>query len=412
MNYREMIDILKKRGSRPGLESIRNLLDELGNPQRNLRVIHVAGTNGKGSVLAFTDSILRRAGFLVGHYLSPTIRCYEERFQINGRDIEAEALQDLYDRVWEACGRMEEQGKPGPTLFEAETAIAYLYFSERQVDYALIECGMGGEADATNVIDRPALSLITSISFDHMSFLGDTLQDIARQKAGIIKDGCPVVMACQDEEAGRVIREVAGRKGAPFYPVRKDRLFLCEEREDGSRFCYGEEEYEIFLPGYHQVENALCAIEAAGILSIPPETVREGLAEARWPGRLEIISRHPLTYRDGAHNEGGAIMLSRFVQKHFTNRRIIYIMGILKDKEYEKVVEILCPTASVFYVFTPGNERGLPARVLAETIKARGKDALVFADVNEALSEAEKAASSEDVLIVCGSLSFMEEMSC
>ena len=418
MHYKDIVKDLSARGSLPGLDAVKSLLRQLGNPQDGLPVIHVAGSNGKGSVCAFLESILRQAGCRVGRYLSPTITAYEERFQINGDYIKPEDLEILYDRVLEADRLSQDAGVRQATLFEIETAIAFLWFKERKVDFALIECGMGGREDATNVFDRPLLSIITSISFDHMQCLGSSLSQIAWHKAGIIKGGCPVVLSENDPEVREVVAREANKACAPLIMIGPEDYRVIEEKYDGSRFEYMGQTFHTGMIGRHQISNAVTAIEAARQMltdrHIPRETQNQlmvrGIAGASWPGRLEIIGRSPLTYRDGAHNIGGIRALAAFVEKHFTNRRIIYIMGILSDKEVEKMVETLVPSADRFYVFTPNNHRGLAADRLAQIVRASGREAYITSDVNEAMRQARKDAGMEDVLVLCGSLSFMEEM--
>lgn len=477
MNYKKKVKELAKRGSLPGLEAMIGLLRELGNPQDQVRVIHIAGTNGKGSVSAFIDSVLQEAGYQVGRYLSPVIASYEEKFQINGSLIHPDVLEELFKRVLQADAQSRQKGTRPATLFEIETAIAFLWFAECKVDFALIECGMGGLEDATNVIKAPFLSVITSISYDHMQFLGETLTEIAGQKAGIIKKDCPVVLAENPPEVVQVIKEEAKARSAPLTLVKKEDYHILEERYDGNTFIYKGESYHIPLPGRHQISNAVTAIKSLRIilekikwennnLNANKNTnrntdenknsnvnknanantntnknantntdknanakanenpnasknttqnehincIQTGLRKTSWPGRLEIIGRNPLTYRDGAHNADGAAALAAFVEKHFTNRRIIYIMGILSDKEYQKMVESLIPSGESFYVFTPANDRGLPADQLASVIRGFGKKAIVMPNVKSALEAAKEAAGPEDVLIVSGSLSFMKDM--
>ena len=411
---KEYISELDRRGIVPGMDSILRLLREVGNPHKNLPVIHIAGTNGKGSTFAFLDSILRCRGFKVGRYLSPAICGYREKFQINGSFIEEEELADLFACLKEADRRIQDQGFPGPTLFEVETVISFLYFSRHGVDYVLLETGMGGRDDATNVIEKPLLSVISSISFDHMAFLGGSLSEIAAHKAGIIKPGCPVVTAANPPEVMQVLRRRALELEAPMTEVSPARIL--EENPEGSTFVWKGWSFHCPLPGAHQVENACLALEAGRILLEEEREedlfpiMQEGIRRTVWPGRLELLARDPLFYRDGAHNIDGINRLKSFVEKHFTNRKIIYIIGVLKDKEYDEMVRLLIPSASVFYVFSPKNKRGLDAEILAEIIRKRGGAALVFPGVNEAVKKARETCSKEDVMILCGSLSFMEEM--
>lgn len=437
--YHKIIEKLKKRGSTPGLEPVRALLAALKHPEEKIAVVHIAGTNGKGSVFAFLSAILQEGGYRVGRYISPTIHSYEERFQINGQEISPEKLENYYVRMERAMEQMERTQLPSlrqPTLFEVETALAFLYFAEEQVDVALIETGMGGTYDATNVIEHPLLTVISSVSYDHKAFLGDTLEEIAGEKAGIIKENVPVVVEENVPEVCRIMQETAARKHAPCTLIRAADYQVETESVTGSTFIWKKHRFSIFLPGQHQISNAVTALAAAEELMerLPSEGRRKlepgenarfipaadkrlgwpemerGLANARWPGRLELLGERPYTFRDGAHNPDGARKLAQFLEKHFTNRRIIYIMGVLKDKEYEKMLAELMPLASEIYTFRPHNERGLSGEVLAACAQRFGVPSHCCQDVNEAIRRGREKAEQEDVIVICGSLSFMEEM--
>mgnify|MGYP003179743265 FL=1 len=431
MNYISLIEELKKRGSVPGLDAIEGLLEELGHPEDNLKIVHIAGTNGKGSIFAYLSSILIAAGFKVGRYISPTISCYEERFQINGEYIIKDKLARLYNIVEEAMKREEEKTGLKPTLFEVETAISFLYFKEEKVDYALIEVGMGGRMDATNVIRHPELTVISSISYDHQAFLGDTLEEIAWQKAGIIKESCPVVLSENSDEVCKVIEQEATKKKVKCIEIKPTDYEVLSETPYGSTFLWKEQRYETKLPGRHQVSNAVTALAASEYLfrkdyeknnarkdidkKLDEMNVKSaqqgGIIRTCWPGRLEVLKKEPLFYRDGAHNPDGAKKLAAFLQKYFTNKKIIYIMGVLKDKEYKKMLRYLMPMAKEVYVFKPKNERGLSAQILADTIKeVADVSVTIESDVNAAVFRALDTAKPDDVLVACGSLSFMEEM--
>ena len=431
MNYISLIEELKKRGSVPGLDAIEGLLEELGHPEDNLKVVHIAGTNGKGSIFAYLSSILIAAGFKVGRYISPTISCYEERFQINGEYITKDELARLYNIVEEAMKREEEKTGLKPTLFEVETAISFLYFKEEKVDYALIEVGMGGRMDATNVIRHPELTVISSISYDHQAFLGDTLEEIAWQKAGIIKESCPVVLSENSDEVCKVIEQEATKKKVKCIEIKPTDYEVLSETPYGSTFLWKEQRYETKLPGRHQVSNAVTALAASEYLfrkDYEKNNARKAIAEELdemnvksaqqggiirtcWPGRLEVLKKEPLFYRDGAHNPDGANKKAAILQKYFTNKKIIYLLGVLKDKEYKKMLRYLMPMAKEVYVFKPKNERGLSAQILADTIKeVADVSVTIESDVNAAVFRALDTAKPDDVLVACGSLSFMEEM--
>lgn len=419
--YQKMVEELKKRGSSPGLHAVRGLLDVLGQPQERIRIIHIAGTNGKGSVFAFLSSILQEGGYRVGRYISPTIHSYEERFQIDGEEIAPEKLERYYARMEEAMEKMRRRGLGEPTLFEVETALSFLYFAEEQVDFALIETGMGGTLDATNVIRHPLLTVISSISYDHKAFLGDTLPEIAGQKAGIIKEHVPVIVSENVPEVRQVIQEKAEEKKAAVTFVAAGDYQVVSEEVTGSTFIWKKQKFSISLPGSHQISNAVTALTAAqkleeilteeeGKAGISLPVMRKGLAKTRWPGRLELLGEGPFVFLDGAHNPDGAHKLGQFLEKHFTNRKIIYIMGVLKDKEYEKMLAELLPLAAMVYTFQPNNERGLSGEILAQCVKKANVPAQCCRDVNEALRRGRERAAKEDVIVLCGSLSFIEEM--
>ena len=410
-HYYEVIEKLKKRGSSPGLETVRGLLDVLGHPEERLRIVHIAGTNGKGSVFAFLASMLKEGGYRVGRYISPTIHSYEERFQIDGKEISPDKLEMYFSRMERAMAQMEN----------AQTEKNH---AEEGVDFALIETGMGGTCDATNVIEHPMLTVISSISYDHKAFLGDTLPEIAGQKAGIIKEQVPVVVSENVPEVCRVLEEKAREKHAECTFIKEADYRVETEAVNGSTFIWKKHRFTISLPGRHQISNAVTALTAAeklsGILSkagqpqensgIGWSAMQQGLAGTRWPGRLELLHEKPYIFRDGAHNPDGARKLGQFLEKHFTNQKIIYIMGVLKDKEYEKMLAELLPLAAQVYTFRPDNERGLSGEVLAGCARTFGVKAESCDNVNAAMERAVKQAKKEDVLVICGSLSFMEEM--
>ena len=403
MNYISLIEELKKRGSIPGLDAIQGLLEELGHPEDDLKIVHIAGTNGKGSVFAYLSSILRAAGFKVGRYISPTISCYEERFQINGTYIAKDKLERLYGVVEEAMRKEEAKTGLRPTLFEVETALSFLYFKEEKVDYALVEVGMGGRLDATNVIKHPELTVISSISYDHKAILGDTLEEIACQKAGIIKESGPVVLSENPEEVCKVVKQEAAEKKVHCIEVKPQDYEILAETPYGSTFLWKEQSYETKLPGNHQISNAVTALTASEYLF--EKDYEKNEERKKIPKELDTMNIK------AAQNPDGARKLASFLQKHFTNKRIIYIMGVLKDKEYTKILQYLMPMAKKVYVFRPNNERGLSAEILANTIKEKADvPVMIEPDVNTAVSKALEAAQPEDILVACGSLSFMEEM--
>lgn len=420
MNYQETLEYIESLqgiGIVPGLVGITKLCEELGNPQKELTFVHIAGTNGKGSVLAYISTVLKCAGYRVGRYLSPVIADYREKIQVNGRPIFKQELCDCMEQVEEACKRMTENGLLHPTVFEVETAAAFLYFREKDCDIVVLETGMGGREDATNLIENVKAAVLTSVSMDHMQFLGRNLTEIAWHKAGIIKENCQVISAAQEAEALSVIEKEAREKGCALtvagealkvrYGLEKQKFSYVDSR--GRRY----ENLEISLAGKHQVENAVLAVEAIGRLEecgypVEERRLREGLLTAKWPGRFQIAAKKPLFIMDGAHNEDAAKKLADSVRFYFTNKRIIYIMGMLRDKEYEKVIaETYAYADQIITVTPPENPRALPALSMAEAVKEYHPRVTAAGSLEEAVEMAYLLAGREDVILAFGSLSYL-----
>lgn len=419
MNYeeaRKYLNEVSKYGSVLGLESIRELMRRLGNPQDELKFIHIAGTNGKGSVLAYLSSILTKAGFCTGRYVSPTLFSYRERIQVDGERIEKEALARLTSRVKEAADSMERDGLSAPTSFETETALAWLYFRERNCDAVVLETGMGGALDATNIVKTTILEIMTPISMDHMEFLGDTLEKIAAQKAGIIKPGTSVVSSVQEPEAEKVIREVCRERDCRLYAVDPASLseiqYGCEEQ------CFSYRQWKnvrISLAGSYQIQNAAAALEAVDALremgmEIPDADVYAGMREAVWRGRFTVIEKSPTVILDGAHNPAAAEELRKSLERYFSGRTLRYIFGMFRDKDYEKVIELTAPLAGhIITVETPDNERAMPAERLRAEVAKVNPSVEAAGSIFSAVKKTLEQSSPEDVIVIFGSLSFLGE---
>ena len=402
MTYEEAkvyIEEVSRTGSILGLESIIHLMQELGNVQEMLQIIHIGGTNGKGSTGAFIESVLIEAGYQVGRYTSPAVFEAFEVWRINRENISLEDYLECLNEVKEACERMLAKGMAQPTVFEVETALAFVYFAKKNCDYVLLEVGMGGETDATNLITKPVCSVLTSISMDHMQFLGNTLEEIARVKAGIIKKGCPVITSDgQKEEVLQVIEAVAREKGA--------NLVLAK---DGTLSTLGQ--VSLGLLGEYQIENANLAITVCKeILNISHEVIKCGLKNTYWPGRFEVLRTSPTLILDGAHNEDAAKKLATSLQNYFTNRKITYIIGVLADKEHKKMLEIMLPLAERIYTVTPPNKRALAGEILAEEVESLGQKAINCAEIEEAVREVLLSATEDEVIVAFGSLSYLKEV--
>lgn len=425
MNYEEARAYLREvelsRGWVLGLDSMRELLRRLGNPQDRLKFVHIAGTNGKGSVLAFVSQILKEAGYRVGRYISPRVFVYEEFIQINDEMITREEFCAYTAQVREACRAMQAEGFSQPTLFEVETAIGFLHFARKQCDIVALECGLGGRDDATNVITTAVCSVITSVGLDHMQYLGNTVYEIASVKAGIIKAGIPAVCDARNKEALKAVTERCEEVGAPLNVTIPETLRLHEGLVQADGNTYMEFDYKgyaglrIRLLGRYQVENASLAVEVAQVLAdngfrIGEAQIRAGLANAVWHGRFELVGEHPRIVIDGAHNPPAAQKLRESVDYYFGQEHVIYLMGILADKDYEQVVSITHGAAQQVITLTPDSPRALPAKELAEVIRKQGKQAVAAGSYEEAARLAMEAAGPDGVIIVFGSLTFLHEV--
>lgn len=417
---RAFIETTKQYGSVPGLENITNLMEALFGEDwqktlSELPCIHVAGTNGKGSVCAFLSAALTQNGYKVGRYHSPAVFSEREIYRIGEEVIGEEDYAELMEKVKQACELLVLAGKPHPTSFEAETAAAFLYFYRQRCDMVLLEVGMGGALDATNVISSPICSVITSIGMDHMRFLGDTLTEIAKQKAGIIKEGCPVVTTVQKPEVTQVLRDVAKEKKAEFYCSEWEKV-PCEQTDTTLVLYhphYGR--LETTLNANYQRENLMLAAKTLEVLeqegyALEKERVRAGVKKARWQGRFECVCHAPTLILDGAHNPAAAIQLAASIQKHFTNRKIIYIIGVLADKDSSQMLRTLIPLAQSAYTVTPDNPRALSAELLAKQITGKIKVS-AKTSIAEALDSAITEAKEQNAVIVAwGSLSYLGEL--
>ncbi|MBR5800250.1 MAG: bifunctional folylpolyglutamate synthase/dihydrofolate synthase [Lachnospiraceae bacterium] len=419
MNYTEVteyVESLQGLGIVPGLSNITNLCEKLGNPQKELSFVHIAGTNGKGSVLAFVSTILKTAGYKTGRYISPTIFEYRERIQINGRMISKADLCRLMETVKNACDALVQEGAPHPTPFEVETALAFLYFKEKNCDIVVLETGMGGAEDATNLIENTLVCALVSISLDHMGILGDTLKKIATQKAGIIKNGCHVVSAPQDKEAARVIEEKCREKKA--YLTFVDLNGLKKKKSTLSKQCFSYGTYkdlEISLIGRYQTENAAIAVEVIQALAkkgyqVSEKALRKGFLETQWPGRFDLLLKKPIFIADGAHNRDGAKRLAECIEFYFTNRRIIYIMGMLRDKEQEEVIQATYPFASQILTVPTKGGRGTSSYELAQKVQQYHENVTALDSVEEAVELSLLMADKDTVIIAFGSLSFLGQL--
>ena len=421
---REFIDDCNKYGWKPGLDTIKELLRRLGNPQDKLRCIHVGGTNGKGSTVALLSSILSQAGYRVGRYVSPAVFTYEEMIQIESKEkqtqfISKDSICKAIELIKPLCASMVMDGFAHPTTFEIETAIAFLYFTWERVDLTILEVGMGGRLDATNVIKSPVCSVITSIGMEHMQFLGETLDKIAREKAGIIKATSPVITFNQQQEAIEVIQEISALKNSPLTIVSQDNISNIHHALEGIRFSLQHdgriEDYHLGLLGEHQVKNAALAIETAKIMNrlgypIDDEAIKNGLSHARWRGRFEIVHKNPYIVVDGAHNIDAAMNLKASIELYFPDRRLIYIMGVLADKDYNSILSLTAPLAHTIITITPNNSRALSSQDLSIAARKYCNNVIDSGNIDGAIEKALTEAKENDVIIAFGSLTYLGDL--
>lgn len=425
MNIREAqnyLEELSKFGARPGLQRIRELVNRLENPEKDLKFIHVAGTNGKGSVCTYVSNILMEAGFKTGCFTSPAVMEYRERFRISGRNASQAALCRNLETVKNAVDAMISDGLDSPTQFEVETALAFMLFKEAGCEIVVLECGMGGEGDSTNIIGTPLLSVITSISMDHMAVLGKNIEAITRQKCGIIKPKGHVVTIEQSPEAMNVIKAKCSLEKADLTILNKKDITDVKWGLKSSSFGLGKKrKFKINIVGTYQTDNAALAVMCIDALrkehiKIDDAVICKGLENSVWHGRFEIISRKPLFIIDGAHNEDAAKRLSDSVEYYLHNEeeagKIIYIFGVLADKDYEKIARIMAPHAAhIITVSTPGNSRALPSEALAAEVSKYHPMVTAAGSVTEALEIAYLLADEDSAIVAFGTLSFLGDIS-
>lgn len=459
MTYKEATEFIEQSnqyGSVLELSTITELLRRLNKPQDRLKIIHIAGTNGKGSTATFLSSILCTAGYKVGRYVSPAVFSYREiiqisechykyssaddisnnypynnhkmnnfsereikgveNFYIQTSNITKKGIQDIISRIKPICEDMVNDGLYHPTSFEIETAMTFLYMMQKQVDILILETGMGGRLDATNVISHPVCSVITSVSFDHMEFLGNTLEQIAMEKAGIMKPNSFVITCNQRPEVLSVFQKKANELNIPMIVADDAKAYNIRYGKSHTEFVYPAKNipvfYKIRMLGKHQVQNAILAIETARRMNeygynIKEEAIKKGIWQAKWSGRFEKVSNSPDIFIDGAHNEKAALSLRESIEIYFTNRRLIFMIGVLADKDYQSMLRILAPLADTIITLTPNNPRALPSGRLAKEARAYCNRVFDGVEIQQALELAYKEAGYDDVILAFGSLSFL-----
>ena len=422
MKYEEAMKYITEVGnfgSNYGLERTYKLLEHLGNPERDLKLIHIAGTNGKGSTTSMITEILMGEGYKVGMYTSPFIEEFEERIQINRNNIPKESLAILMDEIKVAVDKVIEAGYNHPTEFEIITVLMLLYFKKENIDFGVIEVGLGGTLDSTNVI-KPIIQVITSISFDHTNLLGNTLEKIAREKAGIIKKGIPTVIYPQQEEVLKVIKNKCFEMDSELYIANNENLKFenIVNLDKPYQLLKYNNEIDILLPllGEHQIINLSVAMQAIEVLNnkniidISIANIVKSIKNVSWKGRLEVLSNNPYVVIDGAHNIQGIKTLSRNIKKYFKYENLYLILGILADKDVEEMIKIITPMAKKVYSVTPNSIRGELAESLKDEVSKFNKNCKAFDKYEEAYLEALNDASEKDLILASGSLYMIGNM--
>ena len=408
MDYKEAlayIDGVRWYGSRPGLERIAALLEKLDNPQKKLKFVHIAGTNGKGSCAAMTASVLRAAGYRTGLFISPYLYRFNERMQLNGRPIEDEVLAELVSEIRPLADAMEDH----PTEFELMTAVALLWYCREKCDIVVLEVGLGGRLDATNVIDCPEAAVIMNIGLDHTAILGDTLEQIAGEKAGIIKPGCDVVLYQQAESVESVVRARCEAQGARLHVADFSQIAPEFDSLEGQVFTYKGEPCAIPLLGAHQMKNAAVALETVAVLrekgwKLEPDAVEHGLYAVSWPARFEPVHSEPVFIVDGGHNPQCAETVRDSLLHYFPEQKRVLLIGVLADKDYGTLSSILDTAADAYVCVTPESERALPAEELGCCLKRFGKPVTVCKTIPDGVTAAMEQAGVDGVACAVGSL--------
>ncbi len=427
MNYNEALNYIMSipafspksivNGTEPfDLESITELLNRLGDPQDDLKYVHIAGTNGKGSTASYINQILIESGLTVGLYTSPYIERFTERIRVNNEEISEDELAALTEKVAKTVDKMKADGCRLPSEYEVVSAIAFLYYKEKNCDIVVLEVGLGGRLDATNVIKTPELAVITSISFDHTEILGDTLGKIAFEKAGIIKDGSEVLIYPLEKEADESIERVCSERNAELHrALIPDKLLSADL--DGQKFSLKiegiDEIFETSLLGNYQINNAAVAIQAAYILknrgwNICEAAIKTGIKNTKWAGRFELLRKEPYFIIDGSHNIEGASVLVKSLQQYFPDKKITFIAGVLEDKDYPQMMAKVIPLSKKFYTITPPSPRALDSKALAEYLtKSGAPSAESFDSIETAVNTALSSAEPDDVICAFGSLYYI-----
>lgn len=409
MTGQQAIDLIHQRswvGRKPGLGRTQALLARMGNPERKLKFVHITGTNGKGSTAAMVSSVLTAAGYRTGLFTSPHLFTFHERMQVDGRPMEDELLGSLTEQVLALAEDMEDH----PTEFELMTAVGMAYFARKQCDIVVLEVGLGGRLDSTNVIPAPEVAVLTNMGLEHTKELGDTIEQIAGEKAGILKRGCRCVLYRQTPQAEGVVRSVCDQIQIPLTLTAPETLVLEHSGLEGQRFCYrGKGPFSIALLGEYQRYNAMTALDVLWTLreegwQISDEAIETGLSTARWPGRLELVRRSPDFIVDGGHNPQCVEALMGALEELFPGRKLLFLTGVLADKDWQAMMRRAMPLAKGFVAVTPDSPRALEGEKLAAWLREQGFAAQSCGDAAAGVDQVLAMAGPDDVICSWGSL--------
>lgn len=419
MTYDEALGFIRNTqrfGMKPGLHNISELLERMGDPEKKLKYIHIAGTNGKGSTAAFISSILIESGYKTGIFTSPHIQRMTEQIKVNNAEIEKYQFARLTELIKDKIEIVLEHGGCHPTEFEIITAMAFQYFYEQGCDVVVLEVGLGGRLDSTNVIDTPDLGVITAISYDHMNILGNTIQEITREKSGIIKHGGDIITYLNPPSVTEIIEKACEEKDAKLHNTDFSSIKIMEQDMKEQTFNYKEyTDLKISLLGEHQVKNAAVAVHAAEVLkskgyNITEKTIRKGLLKAIWPGRLEVLRRDPVLIIDGAHNAEGVIALKKSLDSLFPGQALTFIMGVLGDKDYQSMLAHILPGCEKLFTVTPNSSRALPAAKLAKAAEKYCKNIQICDTVETAMKKSLAETPKDGVICAFGSFFYIGEI--
>ena len=416
MNYNEALNFISeshKFGMRLGLDNMKRLLELLGNPQEKLNIVHVAGTNGKGSTCSFISTILVECGYKVGLYTSPYLETFTERIRINNENIPEEKVANIISLIKEKIEIMTKEGYEYPTEFEIVTAMAFYYYFIENTDYVVLEVGLGGRYDATNVIDKSLVSVITSISLDHTGILGDTLEKIAYEKAGIIKENGTVFVYNQTNRVKNIIKEVCNEKNAKYIEVDFDDVIIKKSDINYQSFDYKKyKDIKINLIGEHQIKNSILALNVVEFIldNVNLDIIKKGIEKTKWAGRIEKLSKSPLFIIDGAHNEDGAKSLQKVLDKNLKDKNMTLIIGMLEDKDIDTVLEILIPYFNKVITTTPNNPRAISCDKLKDKVYKYNKNVTSMQQIEKAVEYVLENSKKDDVIICAGSLYMIGEV--